>query len=382
MFNSIEYIQDDLLKWFVKNGRHWIPWKLNDDGSPPESGENISPYKVWIAEIMLQQTQLKVVIPYWERWMKTFPHFNDLVAASEQDVLFYWQGLGYYSRAKRIYQSSILLMQYRGNDKTFNYTNWPKSIHQWMSLPGVGRCTAGSIISSSFDLPTPILDGNVKRILIRLIASDKPTNKEEDKLWELSNLLLAKHSPRNFNQALMDLGATVCTSKNPKCSCCPLKNYCLAYIKYDPADFPKKIMKKIIPNQEIGIGLVFNQNSEVLIAQRLESSSMGGLWEFPGGKKESDESIKNAIAREIQEEIGIVADVGDKLLSFKHSYSNKKLNFIVHICEWKSGKPKPLASQKILWVSPNNLLDFPFPAANTKIISALHKYLGMGHENL
>ena len=134
-------------------------------------------------------------------------------------------------------------------------------------------------------------------------------------------------------------------------------------------------MTKIKPLQEIGIGLVFNKNGELLIDKRLESSSMGGMWEFPGGKKNPDESIEKTIERELKEELGIVVKVGAKLLSFEHAYSHKKLYFTVHICEWKSGEPKPLASQKILWVVPDRLAEFPFPAANTKIISELQKHL-------
>lgn len=136
-------------------------------------------------------------------------------------------------------------------------------------------------------------------------------------------------------------------------------------------------MKKTIPIQEIGIGLVFNKNGELLIDQRLSGSTMGGMWEFPGGKKESDETIEKTIQREIKEELGIHIQVLEKLLSFQHSYSHKTLHFIVHICKLKSGKPKPLASQKLLWVEPKRLFDFPFPAANTKIISALHKHLAI-----
>ena len=377
IIDSIPYIQNNLLEWFVNNGRHWIPWKLKKDGSLPEPGEFISPYEIWIAEIMLQQTQLKVVIPYWEKWMISFPCLNDLAQADEQTLLFLWQGLGYYSRAKRIHQSSKLLVKLIGEDRYLDPSFWPIEIHQWMALPGIGRSTAGSIISSAFDLPAPILDGNVKRILYRLFAIDKPSNQDEKRLWELSDLILSVHSPRNFNQALMDLGSMVCTRHKPSCYCCPLQKYCLAYIKYDPINFPKKNMRKILSFEKIGIGLVFNKNGELLIDQRLESSNMGGMWEFPGGKQEIGESIEQTIKREIREELGIVVQVGENLLSFDHFYSHKKIHFIVHICHWQSGQPKPLASQKLLWVLPNRLLDFPFPAANTKIISALNKYLAI-----
>tara|TARA_Y100001968_G_scaffold323121_1_gene360284 strand:+ start:91 stop:1239 length:1149 start_codon:yes stop_codon:yes gene_type:complete len=377
MIDSIQDIQIILLKWFGKNGRHWIPWKLKKNGSIPRNGERISPYAIWIAEVMLQQTQLKVVIPYWDKWIKSFPTLDELAEANEQNVLLLWQGLGYYSRAKRIYQSSKYLLKLVGKNNSLDPLAWPVEIDQWMTLPGIGRSTAGSIISSAFDLPTPILDGNVKRIFSRLIATENTTGKDLKRLWELSSLLISTDSPRNVNQALMDFGSIVCTPNKPNCFTCPLQNHCVAYMKYDPINFPKKEVTKIKPREEIGIGLIFNKAGELLIDQRLESSSMGGMWEFPGGKKTSEESIEETIEREIREELGIIVRTGKKLISFEHLYTHKKLYFTVHICTWKSGQPKPLASQKLLWISPNQLFDFPFPAANTKIICALHKHLGI-----
>ena len=375
IIDSPQDIQNSLLQWFRENGRSWIPWKLTKDGSIPQLGESISPYEIWIAEVMLQQTQLKVVIPYWEKWMKAFPTLTYLAEADLEHLLMIWQGLGYYSRANRIHQSSKILIEFVGKNSDQDPHSWPNEIEQWISLPGIGRSTAGSIISSAFDLPTPILDGNVKRILSRLLALERRTIKDDRKLWQFSSFLISKLSPRNFNQALMDLGAMICTPQKPSCSYCPLQNFCIAYIKYDPDDFPKKLMSKIKPLQEIGIGLVFNENGELLIDKRLESSSMGGMWEFPGGKKTSDESIEKTIERELNEELGIVVKVGAKLLSFEHTYTHKKLYFTVHFCEWISGEPKPLVSQRLLWVSPERLYEFPFPAANAKIISELQKHL-------
>ena len=141
-------------------------------------------------------------------------------------------------------------------------------------------------------------------------------------------------------------------------------------------------MKRTIPVEEIGLGVVFNENGELLIDKRLEGSSMGGLWEFPGGKKELHESIENTIQREIREELGIEVNIGEKLLSFEHIYSHKKLNFTVFICKWISGEPKSLSSQEMRWISPKRLCDFPFPAANTKIISELHRYLGIDNKTI
>jgi len=375
-------IQNDLLIWFSDNGRLRIPWKLKEDGSRPDIGEILSPYGIWIAEVMLQQTQLKVVIPYWHKWMMTFPSLVALAEADEQEVLLVWQGLGYYSRAKRLHESSKILVNLIGKNNISDFSFWPVELDQWIALPGIGRTTAGSIISSAFDFPLPILDGNVKRILSRLFANNKSILQDTKRLWTLSERLVPNDNPRDFNQALMDLGAIVCTSKKPKCNFCPIQNYCLAFLKYDPIDFPKKDLKKVILFQEIGLALIFNKDGELLIDQRLDSVSMGGMWEFPGGKKESHESIEQTIKREIQEEIGIDIKLIEKLLSFEHTYSHKKLSFTVYLCDFISGKPRALASQKLLWVKPNRLLKFPFPAANKKIIFALFKHLGIEKENL
>ena len=375
--NAVKEFQRSLLIWFDVNGRTWIPWKLKEDHSLPKPGESISPYGIWIAEIMLQQTQLNVVIPYWNKWMNTFSDLKDLSNSDQNDVLLKWQGLGYYSRAKNIFKSSKILVDLIGKDRILDPLMWPVELDIWMSLPGIGRTTAGSIISSAFDIPVPILDGNVKRILSRLSASNITPRANERELWNLTSKLLPINNARNFNQALMDLGTLVCTVKNPICCSCPVKKYCLAYLKYDPNNFPKKDMKKAIPTLEIGIGIIFNKKGELLIDQRLDESNMGGMWEFPGGKKESSESIEDTILREIQEELAIDVKIGEKLLSFTHLFSNKKFYFTVHICRWVSGDPKPLASQRVLWISPKELCDFPFPAANKKIIDQLEKYLAI-----
>ena len=374
---AVKEFQRSLLIWFDVNGRTWIPWKLKEDHSLPKPGESISPYGIWIAEIMLQQTQLNVVIPYWNKWMNTFSDLKDLSNSDQNDVLLKWQGLGYYSRAKNIFKSSKILVDLIGKDRILDPLMWPVELDIWMSLPGIGRTTAGSIISSAFDIPVPILDGNVKRILSRLSASNITPRANERELWNLTSKLLPINNARNFNQALMDLGTLVCTVKKPICCSCPVKKYCLAYLKYDPNNFPKKDMKKAIPTLEIGIGIIFNKKGELLIDQRLDESNMGGMWEFPGGKKESSESIEDTILREVQEELAIDVKIGEKLLSFTHLFSNKKFYFTVHICRWVSGDPKPLASQRVLWISPKELCDFPFPAANKKIIDQLEKYLAI-----
>lgn len=359
-------LREALLRWWERHGRQGIPWKLRPDGDRPGPGESLCVLRTWVAEVMLQQTRLQVVLPYWRRWMASFPTLETLAAAQEHDVLLLWQGLGYYSRARRLHQGARQLLG----------QPWPRTLEGWLALPGIGRSTAGSILSSAFDLPFPILDGNVKRVLARLIASPRPPARDLAGLWRLSEQLLDPQRPRMFNQALMDLGATVCTPRNPRCGDCPWQGHCAAYAAGDPAAYPVKDAPRELPFQVIGVGVVRNAAGEVLIDQRLNEGLLGGLWEFPGGKQEPGEAIEATIARELREELAIEVEVVGELITLEHAYSHKKLRFVVHLCRWLSGEPRPLASQQVRWVRPEQLADFPFPAANARIIAALHQRLG------
>ena len=357
-----------LLAWWQAHGRHTIPWKRKASGGIPGPGEFLDPYPIWVAEVMLQQTQLQVVLPYWQRWMEAFPTVEALAAAEEHDVLLLWQGLGYYSRARRLHQGARLLQACA--------PDWPRDLEGWLELPGIGRSTAGSILSSAFDLPFPILDGNGKRVLARLVACSTPPNRTLAWFWRLSELLLDPQRPRDFNQALMDLGATVCTPRNPSCTACPWQHHCAAYAAGDPAAYPVKDAPRELPFQVIGVGVVLDEAGRVLIDQRLNEGLLGGLWEFPGGKQEPGEAIAATIARELAEELAITVEVGEELITLEHAYSHKKLRFVVHLCRWLAGEPQPLAAQQVKWVQPGELVDYPFPAANARIIAALLERLG------
>ncbi|MCP9826070.1 8-oxo-dGTP diphosphatase MutT [Synechococcus sp. EJ6-Ellesmere] len=359
-------LRRDLLAWWSLHGRQGIPWKLRPDGSEPQDGEPLCPYRIWTAEVMLQQTQLAVMRPYWERWMLAFPSVDALAEASQQEVLLQWQGLGYYARARRLHRSAALLAA----------QGWPWDLEGWQALPGIGRSTAGSILSSALDQPQPILDGNVRRVLARLLAWPQPPQRSLARFWRWSEQLLDPQRPRAFNQALMDLGATVCTPRQPRCGQCPWRPHCAAYAAGDPTRYPVKDASAPLPFQVIGVGVVLDGADRVLIDQRLEEGLLGGLWEFPGGKQEPGELIVDTIRRELREELAIEVEVGEELISLEHAYSHKRLRFIVHLCRWSSGEPQPLASQQVRWVQPEQLAEFPFPAANARIIAALQAWLG------
>ena len=353
-----------LLGWWEINGRRdpaQKPWMFTPAGLWPTAAEALDPYGIWIAEVMLQQTQLAVVLPYWQRWMEAFPTVDVLATASLDEVRLRWQGLGYYSRARRLHEAAQILVG----------RPWPRSLEGWMALPGIGRTTAGSILSSAFNAPLPILDGNVKRVLARLTAHPRPPVRDEALFWTWSEALLDEVRPRDTNQSLMDLGATLCTPRSPSCQRCPWRLHCAAYASGDPCRWPVTEAPKPLPFQVIGVGVVLNEAGEVLIDQRLEGGLLGGMWEFPGGKQEEGETIEACISRELREELAIEVMVCELLISVDHAYSHKKLRFVVHLCSWLSGEPQPLASQQVRWVRPEQLNDYPFPAANARIIEAL-----------
>ena len=380
-----------LLAWWEHHGRHDIPWKQGALGGRPVAGERLDPYPVWIAEVMLQQTQLAVMLPYWQRWLAAMPRLESLAAAADHDLFLLWQGLGYYSRARRLRQGALQLLapglvgdqklvgEGAGGGNGLPVDPWPRTLQGWLALPGIGRTTAGSILSSAFDQPAAILDGNVKRVLARLIACPAPPAQQTAVFWQLSEQLLDRQRPRSFNQALMDLGALVCTPRQPACAACPWQGCCAAYAAGEPARYPVKEAPKPVPFQVIGVGVVLNGAGQVLIDQRLEEGLLGGLWEFPGGKQEPDEAIEATVARELREELAIEVVVGEELISLEHAYSHKKLRFVVHLCQWRSGEPQPLASQQVRWVDPADLSAYPFPAANGRIIAALLQHLGQAH---
>ena len=358
---DVAVLSTALLVWWERHGRGDIPWKLLPGGEHPAPDQELDPYSIWIAEVMLQQTQLAVVLPYWERWMVVFPSVEALAAATLDEVRLQWQGLGYYSRARRLHEAAQLLVS----------GPWPRTLEGWMALPGIGRTTAGSILSSAFNAPSPILDGNVKRVLARLTAHPRPPARDDALFWRWSEALLDSVRPRDTNQALMDLGATLCIPRQPDCHRCPWQTHCAAYAAGDPRRWPVTDAPKPLPFQVIGVGVVLNAAGEVLIDQRLEEGLLGGMWEFPGGKQEQGETIETCIARELKEELGIAVTVGAELITVDHAYSHKKLRFVVHLCDWVSGEPQPLASQQVRWVRPDDLGNYAFPAANARIIEAL-----------
>ncbi|MGJ3245120.1 MAG: A/G-specific adenine glycosylase [Elainellaceae cyanobacterium] len=350
--SRLETMRRALLSWYAEMGRD-LPWRHSQD-----------PYKIWVSEVMLQQTQVKTVIPYYERWLERFPTIEALAQASQQDALKAWQGLGYYARARNLHRAAQEIVATYGNQ-------FPTRLDDAIALPGIGRTTAGGILSAAYDQPTPILDGNVKRVLSRMTALKKPPNKALKFLWKLSTDLLDPNQPRNFNQALMDLGATVCTRQNPACHQCPWYLFCQAYQLNLQMDLPMTESRSPLPHKNIGVAVIWNERQQILIDRRRQEGLLGGLWEFPGGKIEPGESVEACIKREILEELDIEIQVGDRLTVIDHAYSHFRVTLNVHHCAYLGGEPKPLECDEIRWVNLDEIDRYPFPKANERIIKAL-----------
>jgi len=341
-----------------------LPWRDRDPQQPPD------PYGIWVSEIMLQQTQVKTVIPYYHRWLAAFPTVADLAAADQQQVLKQWQGLGYYARARNLHRAAqIVTDQWDGH--------FPQDLAIVLTLPGIGRSTAGGILSAAFNLPVPILDGNVKRVLARMLALQQPPSKALGYLWRQSETLLDPHHPRDFNQAFMDLGATVCTPKNPACLLCPWRSACRAYALGLQQELPMAETAKPLPLKIIGVAVIRNDRGEILIDRRPQEGLLGGLWEFPGGKQEPGETIEACIRREIAEELALDIQVADQLMTIDHAYTHFRVQLQVYWADYLGGEPQPLACDEVRWVLPQDLDQFPFPAANTRIIAAIHQALSL-----
>lgn len=348
----LEQLRQLLLDWYQQYGRE-LPWRQTQDF-----------YAIWVSEIMLQQTQVKTVIPYYERWLEAFPTVERLASADQQTVMLYWQGLGYYARARNLHRAAQLVVA--DLDGQF-----PTQIDDLIRLPGIGRTTAGGILSAALNQPCPILDGNVKRVLARLIGLPVPPASVLPLLWLGSGALLDRDNPRSFNQALMDLGATVCLPKQPHCSQCPWAEVCQAHQRNIQSVIPMPETRASVPHKHIGVGVIWNSAGQILIDKRPQSGLLGGLWEFPGGKVEPDEAISECIAREIQEELGIQVEVRDHLMTLDHAYTHFKVTLFVHHCRHLQGNPQPIECDEVRWVYPAELNQFPFPTANQKIIKVL-----------
>lgn len=343
-------------QWYQTVARD-LPWRQTKDA-----------YAIWLSEIMLQQTQVVTVIPYYYRFLTQFPTISALAQAPEDTVLKAWEGLGYYSRARNLHRAAKQMVAQHGGQ-------FPQQFDDVLALPGVGRSTAGAILTFAFGQAHPILDGNVKRVLARLfdIGEEINTSALQPELWALSEGLLAMApNPWVHTQAMMELGATLCTPKAPQCLLCPVRPSCRAAAQGTQHERPVKAKAAPVPHFDIGAAVIWDAAHErILIQQRPKEGLLGGMWEFPGGKQEPGEPLTQTVIRELQEELGITVAVLDKITTVKHAYTHFKITLHAYHVQWQGDAIEPRLQQPFQWVLPEALPDFPFPKANHPVITAV-----------
>lgn len=324
------------------------------------------PYKIWISEIMLQQTRVDQATPYFKRFMEQFPTVHDLAEAAQQDVLKVWEGLGYYSRARHLHAASKLVVDEFGGKV-------PDTWKEINKLKGVGPYTASAVLSIAYQKKHAVVDGNVIRVLSRYfgIEEDVRSTKTKNTIQEYADDLIPDERPGDFNQAVMELGATVCTPSNPDCENCPVQAGCIAYKQLKTDEIPYKSAAKKRPHHQIGVGIIMNENEEVLIALRPEDAMLGGMWEFPGGKQKEGEDMEDTVIRELKEELDVDVTISKPFMKLDHAYSHFKITLHAYLCELKKGEPKPRTSQEIRWITIDELADYPFPKANRRLTDKL-----------
>ncbi len=313
-----------------------MPWRDHPD-----------PYAVWVSEIMLQQTRVETVIPYFEKWMKLFPDVNLLAVASERDVLNAWEGLGYYSRARNLHKAAkIIASKFNGQ--------LPRDLTELRTLPGIGRYTVGAIASIAFKMDEPTLDGNLRRVFSRLYDvtefADSPAG--EKILWDLAAQNLPKGKAGDYNQALMDLGATICLPKNPRCLLCPLMKICKARENGTQESRPVLKPKKKVP-EYIHAAAVIVKRGRVLLCQRPADGLLGGMWEFPNARVDQNPAAE--LVKALRSASRLRVERGEALGNFRHAYSHFKVVVHAFRCEAVS-IPK---NKNLKWVKLNELDDYP-----------------------
>jgi len=338
-----------IMRWYQYHHRK-LPWRATKN-----------PYRIWISEIMLQQTTVQAVIPYYEKWIKRFPNIQSLGEASLQEVLKAWEGLGYYQRAKNIHKAARIFMdKFKGKI--------PDEYDALRKSPGFGPYTTAAVLSIAFDKPYPVIDANVRRVWMRLMGLRLQASPQVDtSIINFMEPFLPQTKIGLFNQAMMELGALLCRSKNPMCLLCPVPDYCKAFEIGEQEIIPhprKRSYRKI----EAVICLV-NKQDKYLIQKRPPTGLLADLWEFPGGKRKPGETLEEALSREIKEELSAEVGRAELLTSVKHSYTQFQVTLFAFSCTLKGLPPLPRDTYR--WVSLKAMKRYPFPSGSAKIIRFL-----------
>jgi A/G-specific adenine glycosylase len=335
-----------LIAWSRRLARR-LPWRGTRD-----------PYRIWISEIMLQQTRVETVVPYYRRFLRKFPSVKVLAKSKLRTVLKTWEGLGYYSRARNAHRTAGIIRAERGG-------RVPRTAAEWQALPGVGRYAAAAIASLAFGEPEPALDANARRILARLFAYRRRIGDERSQkdLAELYQKARGAAAPGAFFQALMDLGQIVCLPRSPLCAQCPVSSHCAAWKRGIQSRLPARAGSRSIPHFNVTAAVVL-RGGKVLIAQRPAGGLLGGMWEFPGGKAERNETLPACLRRELKEELGVTVRVREKILAVPHAFSHFRITLHVFRCDTLRGTPRPIGAAAVRWARIRDLGGYPMGRAD------------------
>ena len=351
-----------LLDWWKADPTP-LPWRT----SAPD------PYEVWVSEIMAQQTQLVTVVPYFERWVARLPDVRALAEAPLDVVLKLWEGLGYYGRARHLHRAAQVVMAEWGGEL-------PRTAAEWQTLLGIGRYTAGAIASIACGQRAAVVDGNVTRVLTRVldVAEDVTKAATQRQLWQAAEALLPQTEVGAYNQALMELGQRVCVPTNPQCATCPVAGHCLARQRGTQMERPVKPPRRKTPHFDVAAGVIWREEigrGPFLIAQRPQKGMLGGLWEFPGGKQEAGETLAETLVREIEEELGVVVCVPEgyerPFASIKHAYTHFRITLHALHALYQGGEVQHLGVADHAWVSTADLGRYAFAITDRKIMEAM-----------
>ena len=350
-------VRRKLLAWYAGHQRK-LPWRETSD-----------PYAIWVSEVMLQQTRVETVIDYYLRFIKRFPTVTHLARADVQEVLKLWEGLGYYSRARNLHRAAGIVVE-RFNGRV------PDDPAAFQSLPGVGDYIAAAVLSIAFGKVLPVVDGNVKRVLARLLEIDTPVNRSgSHKIFrEPVQAWICPHQPAIFNQAVMELGALVCRPKNPRCDQCPVSTLCRAFQHDRTHQYPKRDPSRKIPHRHAVIGVIVKKEN-LLVMQRPMEGFLGGLWEFPTLPADDGAMARAEVAQRLQDETGLTVAVDRRLTRVDHAYTHFKLSADVYLCRYVGGRVRRKNARSHRWLRFRQLADLPLHKANHKFLDALENAL-------
>jgi A/G-specific adenine glycosylase len=349
-----DVLHASLLDWYERQ-RRALPWRASRD-----------PYCIWVSEIMLQQTQVATVIGYYERWMQRFPTLERLANAEESEVLLAWEGLGYYSRARNLQSAARRVLQNHGGAL-------PRTLAELRSLPGIGAYSAGAIASIAFDLDEPAVDGNIVRVLCRLFALDGDPSRAplRERIWRLARQLIPAGRARDFNQALMELGATCCTPRAPRCERCPVRKHCAAQAEDNVEAYPNPKARPKVTHVRRAAAVIQRSGKVLVVRAPPDAPRWAGMWQFPDTELGAEDEGPSVLEKSVAESTGVIVNALDRIGNLQHQVTRFRIAIDVYACRPKSGRPRPLRYAEVRWMAIAALGTLAMPAAHRKIARSL-----------